>query len=184
VHGWPALYSAAHALLNFGFVGNAAFAAIFLAMPGAPWSVRPRRKFTAATSDLPFRFARPAHAARHIQAYVSMIEVSALANVSAEEQRRLKGVRDAAQRMSQLIDDLLANAVKYTRTRSETRIQVFAIEQDDEMIVGVKDNGGAGQERIRHGRSGSDGRNLRAHRQRRIAGARPPIGRECVAGTW
>ena len=125
---------------------------------------------------------------RHIQAYVSMIEESALAKLNADEQRRLKGVRDAAQRMSQLIDDLLAfsrigrtamrkapvdlnalvqaviielqpevknrkvewtlqqlpyisgdrallhqvflnllaNAVKYTRTRAEAHIQVFA----------------------------------------------------------
>jgi signal transduction histidine kinase len=140
---------------------------------------------------------------RHIQAYVSMIEESALAKLNADEQRRLKGVREAAQRMSQLIDDLLAfsrigrtamrkapvdlnalvqavitelqpeiksrkvewtlqqlpytsgdrallhqvflnllaNAVKYTRTRAEARIQVFAVEQDDEIIVGIKDNG-------------------------------------------
>jgi two-component system, sensor histidine kinase and response regulator len=140
---------------------------------------------------------------RHIQAYVSMIEESALAKLNADEQRRLKGVREAAQRMSQLIDDLLAfsrigrtamrrvpvdlnalvqaviaelqpeiksrkvewtlqqlpyisgdrallhqvflnllaNAVKYTRTRAEARIQVFGVEQDDEIIVGVKDNG-------------------------------------------
>jgi signal transduction histidine kinase len=140
---------------------------------------------------------------RHIQAYVSMIEESALAKLNADEQRRLKGVREAAQRMSQLIDDLLAfsrigrttmrkvpvdlnalvqaviadlqpeirnrkvewtlqqlpyisgdrallhqvflnllaNAVKYTRTRAEARIQVFAVEQDDEIIVGIQDNG-------------------------------------------
>ena len=140
---------------------------------------------------------------RHIQAYVSMIEESALAKLNADEQRRLKGVREAAQRMSQLIDDLLAfsrigrtamrkvpvdlnalvqavindlqqevksrevewtlqqlpyisgdrallhqvflnllaNAVKYTRTRAAARIQVFAVEQDDEIIVGIKDNG-------------------------------------------
>jgi light-regulated signal transduction histidine kinase (bacteriophytochrome) len=140
---------------------------------------------------------------RHIQAYVSMIEESARAKLTAEEQRRLQGVRDAAQRMSQLIDDLLAfsrigrtamrkvpvdlnalvqavinelqpevrnrkvewtlqqlpyisgdrallhqvflnllaNAVKYTRNRSVARIQVFAVEQDDEIIIGVKDNG-------------------------------------------
>lgn len=140
---------------------------------------------------------------RHIQAYVSMIEESALSKLNADEQRRLKGVREAAQRMSQLIDDLLAfsrigrtsmrkvpvdlnalvqavvaelqpeiksrkidwtlqqlpyisgdrallyqvflnllaNAVKYTRTRAVASIQVFAIEQDDEIIIGVKDNG-------------------------------------------
>jgi two-component system, chemotaxis family, sensor kinase Cph1 len=41
----------------------------------------------------------------------------------------------------QVFLNLLANAVKYTRTRAEARIQVFAIEQDDEIIVGVKDNG-------------------------------------------
>lgn len=41
----------------------------------------------------------------------------------------------------QVFLNLLANAVKYARTRSEARIQVFAVEQDDEIIVGVKDNG-------------------------------------------
>lgn len=140
---------------------------------------------------------------RHIQAFVSMIEESAINKLSAEEQRRLRGVREAAQRMSRLIDDLLsfsrigrtslrrlpvdmnalvqevidelqpeikdrnvewtlqrlpyisgdrallyqvfcnllANAVKYTRTRAQAHIQVFAVEQDEEIIVGVKDDG-------------------------------------------
>ena len=162
---------------------------------------------TAANSDLEAFSHSVSHdlrmPLRHIQAYVSMIEESAFSKLNADEQRRLKGVREAAQRMSQLIDDLLAfsrigrtamrrspvdlntlvkavitelqpeiknrkvhwtlqqlpyisgdrallhqvftnllaNAVKYTRTRSEARIQVLAIEQDDEIIVGVKDNG-------------------------------------------
>ena len=162
---------------------------------------------TAANSDLEAFSHSVSHdlrmPLRHIQAYVSMIEESALSKLNADEQRRLKGVREAAQRMSQLIDDLLAfsrigrtamrrapvelnslvtavinelqpeiksrkvdwtlqhlpyisgdrpllhqvflnllaNAVKYTRTRAEARIQVFAIEQDDEVIVGVRDNG-------------------------------------------
>jgi two-component system, sensor histidine kinase and response regulator len=140
---------------------------------------------------------------RHIQAYVAMIEETALSRLTADEQRRLKGVRDAAQRMSQLIDDLLsfsrigrtslrklpvdmnglvrevinelqpdikgrtiewslqqlpfisgdrallrqvfcnllANAIKYTRTRPAAHVQIFAVEQDEEVIVGVKDNG-------------------------------------------
>lgn len=162
---------------------------------------------TAANSDLEAFSHSVSHdlrmPLRHIQAYVSMIEESALAKLSADERRRLRGVREAAQRMSQLIDDLLAfsrigrtamrkapvdlsalvraviaelqpeiksrkvewtlqqlpyvsgdrsllhqvflnllaNAVKYTRTRAETSIQVFAVEQDDEIIVGIKDNG-------------------------------------------
>jgi len=31
--------------------------------------------------------------------------------------------------------------MQYTRTRAEAHIQVFAVEQDDEIIVGVEDNG-------------------------------------------
>jgi signal transduction histidine kinase len=162
---------------------------------------------TAANSDLEAFSHSVSHdlrmPLRHIQAYVSMIEESALAKLTADEQRRLRGVRESAQRMSQLIDDLLAfsrigrtqmrkapidlnalvkdviaelqpeiknrkiewqleqlpfisgdrallhqvltnllaNAVKYTRTRAEAHIQVFAIEQDDEIIVGIEDNG-------------------------------------------
>jgi two-component system, sensor histidine kinase and response regulator len=140
---------------------------------------------------------------RHIQAYITMIEESARGKLDAEEQRRMAAVREAAQRMSQLIDDLLsfsrigrtdlrkapvdmntlvqqiigelqpdlkeraivwdlqqlpyvsgdrglmqqvlcnllANAVKYTRPRAQARIKVFAVEQDDEIIFGVQDNG-------------------------------------------
>jgi light-regulated signal transduction histidine kinase (bacteriophytochrome) len=43
--------------------------------------------------------------------------------------------------LHQVFLNLLANAVKYTRTRPQARIQVFSVEQDDEIIVGVKDNG-------------------------------------------
>src|ERR1044072_411692 len=66
---------------------------------------------TAANSDLEAFSHSVSHdlrmPLRHIQAYVSMLEESALAKLTADEQRRLKGVREAAQRMSQLIDDLL-----------------------------------------------------------------------------
>jgi two-component system sensor histidine kinase/response regulator len=162
---------------------------------------------TAANSDLEAFSHSVSHdlrmPLRHIQAYVSMLEESAREKLTADEQRRLKGVREAAQRMSQLIDDLLefsrigrtqmrkapidlnalvkeviaqlqpeiksrtvkwtlehlpyisgdrallhqvltnllANAVKYTRTRAAAHIQVFAAEQEDEIIVGVADNG-------------------------------------------
>lgn len=41
----------------------------------------------------------------------------------------------------QVFCNLLANAVKYTRTRAQAHIQVFALEQDEEIIVGVKDDG-------------------------------------------
>lgn len=140
---------------------------------------------------------------RHIQAYVTMIEESATPKLNAEEQKRLVGVREAARRMSQLIDDLLsfsrigraelrkvaidmndlvrqiieelepeakgreiewdlqqlpyisgdrslmhqvlynllANAIKYTRPRPRAQIRVMAFEQDEEIIFGVKDNG-------------------------------------------
>jgi two-component system, sensor histidine kinase and response regulator len=45
---------------------------------------------------------------RHIQAYISMVESSAANKLDEQEQRRLEGARQAAQRMSQLIDDLLS----------------------------------------------------------------------------
>jgi len=45
---------------------------------------------------------------RHIQAYIAMVETSAGAKLDEQEQRRLEGARHAAQRMSQLIDDLLS----------------------------------------------------------------------------
>lgn len=38
-----------------------------------------------------------------------------------------------------MLTNLLANAVKYTTTRAEAHIQVFAVEQDDEIIVAIKD---------------------------------------------
>ncbi|NJO12957.1 MAG: response regulator, partial [Gammaproteobacteria bacterium] len=45
---------------------------------------------------------------RHIQAYIGMVESSAAGKLDEQEQRRLEGARQAAQRMSQLIDDLLS----------------------------------------------------------------------------
>jgi signal transduction histidine kinase len=45
---------------------------------------------------------------RHIHAYISMLEDSAAPKLSEEERRQFKVIRDAARRMGQLIDDLLA----------------------------------------------------------------------------
>lgn len=45
---------------------------------------------------------------RHIHAYISMLEDSACEKLNAEERRQINVVRDAARRMGQLIDDLLA----------------------------------------------------------------------------
>ena len=45
---------------------------------------------------------------RHIQAYITMVEDSAAGKLNEQEQRRLESARNAAQRMSQLIDDLLS----------------------------------------------------------------------------
>ncbi|MGH8176551.1 MAG: sensor histidine kinase [Steroidobacter sp.] len=45
---------------------------------------------------------------RHIHGYVSMLEESAREKLDAEERRQLNIIREAARRMSQLIDDLLA----------------------------------------------------------------------------
>jgi two-component system, sensor histidine kinase and response regulator len=45
---------------------------------------------------------------RHIHAYITMVEESALAKLDAEERRHLGVIRNAARRMGQLIEDLLA----------------------------------------------------------------------------
>lgn len=45
---------------------------------------------------------------RHIHAYISMLEDSAGEKLNPEERRHISVVRDAARRMGQLIDDLLA----------------------------------------------------------------------------
>jgi signal transduction histidine kinase len=45
---------------------------------------------------------------RHIQAYISMVAASAADKLDEQEIRRLDNARQSAQRMSQLIDDLLA----------------------------------------------------------------------------
>jgi two-component system, sensor histidine kinase and response regulator len=140
---------------------------------------------------------------RHIHAYVSMLEESARAKLDGEEHRQLRVIREAARRMGQLIDDLLAfsrigraemakaridnsalvrqviadmqpdltdrriawdinslpavngdvnlmrqvwenllaNAVKYTRPREQANIAVAAVVQDNEIIFSVTDNG-------------------------------------------
>ena len=140
---------------------------------------------------------------RHIHAYISMLETTATAKLDNEEVRQMFVIRDAARRMSQLIDDLLAfsrigraeltmsridcealvqqviadmqtdltdrhivwtiealpaisgdvnlmrqvwanllaNAVKYTRPRTQGNIVISAVTQDDEVIFSVADNG-------------------------------------------
>jgi two-component system, sensor histidine kinase and response regulator len=45
---------------------------------------------------------------RHIHAYISMLEMTATAKLDKEELRQFTVIRDAARRMGQLIDDLLA----------------------------------------------------------------------------
>ena len=45
---------------------------------------------------------------RHIHAYISMLETTATTKLDKEEVRQMGVIRDAARRMSQLIDDLLA----------------------------------------------------------------------------
>jgi two-component system, sensor histidine kinase and response regulator len=45
---------------------------------------------------------------RHIHAYISMLEMTASAKLDKEELRQFTVIRDAARRMGQLIDDLLA----------------------------------------------------------------------------
>lgn len=140
---------------------------------------------------------------RHIHGYISMLEDSAHHKLDTNERRQLQIVRDAARRMGQLIDDLLAfsrigraemrdervnmqriieqliaqmqpdlagrniewkigglpevrgdqnllrqvwmnlldNAVKYSRRQQAAVIEVSAVEQDEELVFMVRDNG-------------------------------------------
>jgi signal transduction histidine kinase len=65
---------------------------------------------------------------RHIHAYISMLEDSAKVKLSEEECRQFKVIRDAARRMGQLIDDLLAfsriGRVEVTKGRIDNSIIV------------------------------------------------------------
>lgn len=75
---------------------------------------------------------------RHIHAYISMLEDSAVGKLSDEERRQFKVIRDAARRMGQLIDDLLAFSrigrveVSHARIDNEALVrQVIADMQTD-----------------------------------------------------
>lgn len=59
---------------------------------------------------------------RHIHAYISMLEDSAGEKLNPEERRHISVVRDAARRMGQLIDDLLAFSRIGRTTISAARI--------------------------------------------------------------
>jgi len=65
---------------------------------------------------------------RHIHAYISMLEASASAKLDTEERRHFGVIRDAARRMGQLIDDLLA----FSRIG---RTQITAARIDNEALV-------------------------------------------------
>jgi signal transduction histidine kinase len=75
---------------------------------------------------------------RHIHAYISMLETTAAAKLDKEELRQFSVIRDAARRMGQLIDDLLAfsrigrTEIKSTSINNEAVVQqVIADMQTD-----------------------------------------------------
>ncbi|HVF17844.1 MAG TPA: ATP-binding protein [Steroidobacteraceae bacterium] len=75
---------------------------------------------------------------RHIHAYISMLEMTTAAKLDNEELRQFAVIRDAARRMGQLIDDLLAfsrigrTELKSTSINCETLVeQVIADMQTD-----------------------------------------------------
>ncbi len=78
---------------------------------------------------------------RHIHAYISMLEDSATSKLSDEERRQFKVIRDAARRMGQLIDDLLAFSRIGRVEVSKGRIDTRAIVQQliAEMQTDIKD---------------------------------------------
>jgi light-regulated signal transduction histidine kinase (bacteriophytochrome) len=78
---------------------------------------------------------------RHIHAYISMLEDSATPKLSEEECRQFRVIRDAARRMGQLIDDLLAFSRIGRIEISKARIDNAAIVQQviAEMQTDIKD---------------------------------------------
>jgi signal transduction histidine kinase len=65
---------------------------------------------------------------RHIHAYISMLEETASKKLDVEERRQFNVIRDAARRMGQLIDDLLA----FSRIG---RTEIKAEQIDNEAVV-------------------------------------------------
>jgi hypothetical protein len=76
---------------------------------------------------------------RHIHAYISMLEESASSKLDDEERRQFNVIRDAARRMGQLIDDLLAFSrigraeLKATRVDHETVVQQVIAEMQTDL---------------------------------------------------
>ncbi len=76
---------------------------------------------------------------RHIHAYISMLEESMSSKLGAEEQRQFNVIRDAARRMGQLIDDLLAfsrigrTELKAARVNNETLVQQVIAEMQTDL---------------------------------------------------
>lgn len=76
---------------------------------------------------------------RHIHAYISMLEETASSKLDAEEKRQFTVIRDAARRMGQLIDDLLAfsrigrTEMKSTRIDNELLVQQVITEMQTDL---------------------------------------------------
>jgi light-regulated signal transduction histidine kinase (bacteriophytochrome) len=76
---------------------------------------------------------------RHIHAYISMLEETAAAKLDAEEKRQFTVIRDAARRMGQLIDDLLAFSrigraeMKSARIDNEALVQQVIAEMQTDL---------------------------------------------------
>jgi two-component system, sensor histidine kinase and response regulator len=78
---------------------------------------------------------------RHIHAYISMLEETASKKLDVEERRQFNVIRDAARRMGQLIDDLLAfSRIGRTEIKAE-QINNEAVVQETiaEMQTDLKD---------------------------------------------
>ena len=76
---------------------------------------------------------------RHIHAYIAMLEDSTTGKLDKEEQRQFNVIRDAARRMGQLIDDLLAfsrigrTEIKSARIDNETLVQQVITEMQTDL---------------------------------------------------
>jgi light-regulated signal transduction histidine kinase (bacteriophytochrome) len=79
---------------------------------------------------------------RHMVGYTELLQTNATLILDGKSRRYMMMILESAKQMGNLIDDLLAFSVKFTRIRPKAEIEIGCADGgEDEIVVFIRDNG-------------------------------------------